>query len=193
MLELMGENGSDSEESNFSNADADPDYIPQEPINDGSDEEAMITTLEVKRGLDASDNPSTSNETQQGNENNHSLNISEQQSGKENSNGSPSAPPSSSYQSDQANDQENSRKLTRKRKRDPSQWKRNVAKIKRQAGENYTSTRTGKSVPGRVIKDLKDCNKCKFKCCEKNLCRREIKFAQNVLVSRRREQSSLLQ
>ena len=36
-------------------------------------------------------------------------NISEQQSGKENSNGSPSAPPSSSYQSDQANDQENSR------------------------------------------------------------------------------------
>ena len=59
------------------------------------------------------------------------------------------------------------RKLTRKRKRDPSHWKRNVAKIKRQAGENYTSTRTGKSVPGRVIKDLKDCNKCKFKCCKK--------------------------
>ena len=55
-------------------------------------------------------------------------------------------------------------KISRKRKREPKKRKRNVAKFKRQAGEAYTSTRTGKSVSGRTVKKIKDGNKCRFNC-----------------------------
>ncbi|GFO01265.1 DNA repair protein rhp54 [Plakobranchus ocellatus] len=55
-------------------------------------------------------------------------------------------------------------KLTRKRTRDPSNWKRNVAKRKRQAGQEYTSSKSGKIVPAKTVRQIKDCTKCKFNC-----------------------------
>ncbi|XP_060810059.1 uncharacterized protein LOC132904160 [Amyelois transitella] len=54
-----------------------------------------------------------------------------------------------------------SKKLTRKRKADPTRWKQNQQKIKRNLGEAYTSTNTKKQVLAREMKP--PCNYAKPK------------------------------
>ena len=53
--------------------------------------------------------------------------------------------------------------LTRKRQRDPTSWKRNIRKKKRQSGEKYVNSH-GNEQAARSVKTKKDCTKCKFKC-----------------------------
>lgn len=55
-------------------------------------------------------------------------------------------------------------KRSRKRQRNPEQWKQNIRKRRRQAGQEYTNTK-GERQLGRKVKNRKDCEgKCKFQC-----------------------------
>ena len=56
-------------------------------------------------------------------------------------------------------------KKSRKRKRDPSKWAKVVRKNKRNSGEAYISSRK-KQVPAKRVKHLKDCTRCRKKCCK---------------------------
>lgn len=60
------------------------------------------------------------------------------------------------------------KKLTRKRKRNPETWKRNVAKVQRQAGKSYINTK-GEIQPARKVKSEGCSNpaSCPFKCMNK--------------------------
>lgn len=61
------------------------------------------------------------------------------------------------------NNQREETRKSRKRKRDPSKWKKNVRKDKRNRGEAYISSRN-KPVPAKMVKNLKDCTRCKKRC-----------------------------
>lgn len=55
-----------------------------------------------------------------------------------------------------ANNSTEQTRKSRKRKRDPSKWKKNVRKDKRNRGEAYIFSRK-KLVPAKKVKNLKDC------------------------------------
>lgn len=56
---------------------------------------------------------------------------------------------------------------SRKRKRRPQEWKKNIKKVKHQAGKQYRD-RHGKLVPAKKVENLRDCEKfCKLKCARK--------------------------
>ncbi|GFO18371.1 hypothetical protein PoB_004487600 [Plakobranchus ocellatus] len=62
---------------------------------------------------------------------------------------------------------DNADRGSRKRRRDESQWKKTVAKVQRQSGQEYISIKSGKLVSKRSVQNIKDCSNCKYKCREK--------------------------
>lgn len=59
----------------------------------------------------------------------------------------------------------------RKRKRNEANWKVHQQQTKRQKGEEYVNSK-GKLIPKKMIKNKKNCEKCKYKCTTK-ICENE--------------------
>ena len=67
---------------------------------------------------------------------------------------------------DSHSDNDAKKKLSRKRQKDPSKWKRNIQKAKRQKGESYVSTSAKENVTNRKDSSgVQLCaDSCRFKC-----------------------------